>query len=347
MPMLQSMISENLNFLYDKRIKKIFLLTSHKTTVFDVASNSIREDNYGSTLQVLVKCLTTIGFDVHPFIPILNLDTVSYFKSVNELVDNIDFIRKQNSGNLQYRYIRIEGNKVIGSFGQKPKGQDEKYFALRYLTAIFLNHHNQYDVSQAYAISEKSQMMEMLYLYADYVSKNDIIYDSKKPLSDKEFLELIKKEDDFLEKLKELADKYGEDGTRIVSQTVRLAEVQDELRNRLIKKHGCRCLMCNTTNEELLVASHIKPASECDIYGKADLDNAFLLCAIHDRLFDRCLISFDFISGKIMISKKLTNDEIALCHLNPAFTVPVELMTDKRRQYLMWHNDEFHKKNGQ
>ena len=345
MPMLQKKISENIKFLYDKKIKKVFLLTSHKVQSFDASRNSIKEDSRGSTLQLLVRCLVTLGFDVYPFIPIFNLNIGPKFNSVDELISDIDYIQSQNGGNLQHKHIKLEGNKIIGSFAQTPKGQDEKYFAIRFLTAIILNKHNKYDVSQAYSISGRSDMMGMLYNFASFVQTNDIIIDSQKGLSDAEFIDLIKKEDDFLAKVKELAKKYGTDGTRTVTSVVRLAEIQDELRRRLIKKHGCKCLLCGTTNEELMVASHIKPASECDIYGKADLENAFLLCAAHDKLFDRCLITFSFMDGSIKISKKLTAEEIKLWHLNTDYKLPNELMTSKRIEYLIWHNDEFEKKN--
>lgn len=346
MPMLQQRISADMKFLYNKRIKRIFLLTSHKVSMFDASKNSIKEDARGSTLQLLVRCLVTLGFDVYPFIPIFNLSIGPRFASIEELVSDMEYIKSQNAGNLQHKQIEIKGNKVIGSFSQAPKGQDEKYFAIRYLTAVVLNKHNQYDVSQAYNISGKSQMMEMLYNFANYVQSNDIIYGASDSMSDAEFMTLIKKEDEFLSKLKTLAEKYGEEGIRSVTSTVRLSEVQDELRKRLIKKHGCKCLLCNTTNEELLVASHIKPASECDIYGKADLDNAFLLCAAHDKLFDRNFITFSFIDGKLQISNKLTAEEIKIWNLDENFCLPEEMLTSKRREYLIWHNDEFEKKNG-
>ena len=268
------------------------------------------------------------------------------FENISELVSDMEYIKSQNAGNLQHKQIEIVGNKIVGSFSQIPKGQDEKYFAIRYLTAIILNKHNEYDVSQAYSISGKSQMMEMLYYLADYVQSNDIIYESVDVLSDNDFMALIKKEDDFLNKLKVLAEKYGEDGTRIVTTKVRLSEVQDELRKRLIKKYGCKCMLCNTTTEELLIASHIKPASECDIYGKADLENAFLLCATHDKLFDRNFITFNFIDGKIQISDRLTDEEIRLWNINEEYYLPEEMLTSERREYLIWHNDEFEKKNG-
>ena len=45
-----------------------------------------------------------------------------------------------------------------------------------------------------------------------------------------------------------------------------------------------------------------------------------------------------------MISDKLTQEEIETCHLDPNYCLPPELMTEKRIEYLMWHNDEFEKK---
>lgn len=346
MPMLQKRISNDLNFLYNKRIKKIYILASHKVTSFDASRNSIKEDTRGSSLQLLVRCLVTLGFDVHMFIPILNLNIGPKFESVKELIEDVEYIRSLNPANLQHKQIKMEGNKIIGSFSQKPKGQDEKYFAIRFLTAIILNKHNLYDVSQAYTISGKTQMMQMLYDFAEYVQRNDIILNEETTMSDEEFKNLIEREDDFLNKVHKLAEKYGEDGTRLITTTVRLNEVQDELRKRLIKNHGCRCMLCNTTNEELLIASHIKPASDCDIYSKADLNNAFLLCATHDKLFDKHLITFDFVDGKIKISDKLTDDEVKLCNLDSNYSLPTEMLTDKRIEYLIWHNEEFEKKNG-
>lgn len=346
MPMLQKKISENPNFLYDKRIKKIFLLTSHKAAAFKAESNCIREDSRGSTLQLLVKCLNTLGFDVHSFIPILNLETSHKFSSIQELIDDIAYIQNQNPGNLQHKYIELIGNRVIGSFAQKPKGQDEKYFAIRFLTAIMLNNNNLFDISQAYHVSEKSQMIKMLLIFSNYVERNNLTLTENTEMSDEEYIEILKKEDEFIEKLKKLADKYGDDGNKIVTSLVRLPEVQKELRKRLIKKYGCKCLMCNTTNEELLIASHIKQSGVCDIYDKADIENAFLLCANHDKLFDKYLISFKADDGKIMISDQLTDDETELCNLDFEYYLPSKLLTDKRRKYLIWHNKEFEKKNG-
>lgn len=346
MPMLQQRIAADLNFLFNRKIKRIFLLTSHKVSLLDASRNSIKEDSRGSTLQLLVRCLVTLGFDVHPFIPIFNLNIGPRFESISDLVSDMEYIKSQNAGNLQHKQIEIVGNKVVGSFSQIPKGQDEKYFAIRFLTAIILNKHNEYDVSQPYSISGKSQMMEMLYNLANYVQSHDIIYESTDILSDDDFMALIREEENLLNKLNALAEKYGKAGTRTVTTKVRLNEVQDELRKRLIKKYGCKCMLCNTTTEELLIASHIKPASECDIYGKANLENAFLLCATHDKLFDRNFITFSFIDGKIQVSNRLTDEEIRLWNIDKEYCLPEEMLTSERREFLIWHNDEFEKKNG-
>lgn len=344
MPMLQKRISEDLNFLYNKKIKRVFLLTSHKSTEMDASKNSIKENSRGSTLQFLVRCLVTLGFDVFPFIPIRNLSLGPRFKNIEELVSDIEYISSQNSGNLQHKQFDFRNNTLYGTFSQKPKGQDEKYFAIRYLTGIILNNHSRYDVSQAYNMSDRTAMMKMLYRLSNHVQAHDIIFEPNEEMSNEEFMKLIVKEGDFLQRLDKLAAEYGEKGVRSVTSLVRLSEVQDELRRRLIKNHGQTCLLCNISNKDLLIASHIKQASECNIYEKGDLENAFLLCALHDRLFDKNLITFDFLDGSIKISSKLSEDEIRICGLDKTFRLNHDLLTAKRIQYLMWHNDEFEKK---
>lgn len=347
MPMLQKRISGDLGFLHNKRIKRVFLLTSHKTACMDISKNRVKEDSRGSTLQLLVRCLVTLGFDVFSFIPIQNLTLGPKFKDIEEMVSDIEYIRSQNSGNLQHKQIDFRNNTLYGTFFQEPKGQDEKYFAIRYLTGIALNNHNHYDVSQAYNMSKHSAMMEMLYQLSDYVQAHDIMLESDNEMSDEDFKKLIVKEDNFLNKLNKLATEYGEAGVRPTTSMGRLSEVQNELRKRLIKRHGQKCLLCGISNKDLLIASHIKEASECDIYGKGDLENAFLLCAQHDRLFDKHLITFSFLDGALKISAKLSDEDTNICVLDRNFKLSQDLLTPERMQYLKWHNDEFKKKEQQ
>lgn len=163
-------------------------------------------------------------------------------------------------------------------------------------------------------------------------------------MSDEKFEELIKTEADFEEKLKKLAEQYGIAGTTVVTHETRLPQVQEAFRERLIEKCGQKCLLCGITNKEMLIASHIRRASDENIFGKADYNNGLLLCANHDKLFDRYLLSFNCLDGKMLISKTLTDVEIELCGLNPDYHLPDEYLTDERVEYLMDHNNEFYKK---
>ncbi|MBQ7798616.1 MAG: HNH endonuclease [Clostridia bacterium] len=164
-------------------------------------------------------------------------------------------------------------------------------------------------------------------------------------VSQEELIRMIKTEDSFNQKIKKLAEEYGEEGTTVVTSTTRLSQVQTAFRDRLINEYGQHCMVCGMNNKEVLIASHIKPASVSNIYEKADNNNGLLLCANHDKLFDRFLISFNFIDGTIMISDKLTNHDKRTCCLSPDFRLPQELLTPERCEFLMWHNNEFYQKN--
>ena len=56
MPVLQNKLRKDPAYLYDRRVKRIFLLTSHKSQLFEQDKNKIKKDKKGSTLQMLVKC---------------------------------------------------------------------------------------------------------------------------------------------------------------------------------------------------------------------------------------------------------------------------------------------------
>lgn len=164
-------------------------------------------------------------------------------------------------------------------------------------------------------------------------------------LSDIDFKNLIQSTDDLKKQIERLASKYGENGRTVVTYESRISQVQNAFRNRLIKQFGQKCLMCDVSNKELLMASHIKRDSECKtIDEKIDNNNGFLLCANHDKLFDRFLISFEGFTGKILISSKLTDREKEICLLDPEYVLPADLLTSERQLYLILHNSKFYKK---
>ncbi|MFP3513241.1 HNH endonuclease, partial [Peribacillus sp. SIMBA_075] len=58
-----------------------------------------------------------------------------------------------------------------------------------------------------------------------------------------------------------------------------------------------------------------------------------LLCANHDGVFDRGLISF-YSNGEIIISSKVDRKNYKLLNLDPEITINVN---PKQKPYLEWH----------
>lgn len=142
----------------------------------------------------------------------------------------------------------------------------------------------------------------------------------------------------------DLINKYGIDGTVAREIITRNSSVQNLFRNNLIAKYGCKCAICNKEIEDVLVASHIKPASLSNVVEKADCENGLLLCALHDKLFDRYLISFDFMMGELIYCDEL-KDKLEEYQLYKGMKLEERYMTNERKKYLLHHNIEFKAKN--
>lgn len=109
---------------------------------------------------------------------------------------------------------------------------------------------------------------------------------------------------------------------------------QGIFRDLLLKRYS-KCCLCGVENHTLLTASHIKPWTESDPKEKLDVDNGFLMCPNHDRVFDKGYISFDD-EGKIIISDRLTeNDRL---FLNVDSRMSIEL-TENNKRYLEFHRE--------
>lgn len=144
---------------------------------------------------------------------------------------------------------------------------------------------------------------------------------------------------------KDLEEKYGVDGVVAREVVTRNSNVQRIFRNNLIVRYGLACAICAKDIDEVLIASHIKPASICNVVEKADCENGLLLCALHDRLFDRLLITFNCKNGKIKFAKILS-DKLSEYQLDENFCLDSKFMTEERKKYLRWHNEKFKEKNG-
>ena len=108
---------------------------------------------------------------------------------------------------------------------------------------------------------------------------------------------------------------------------------QGEFKKILLDKYACKCALCGITTQPLLVASHIKPWSKSSNAEKLNPHNGLLLCAHHDALFDKGLLSFAA-DGTPVFSSLLTEDEKTQLRLDeiPNLEVPEEM-----KPFLLWH----------
>lgn len=81
-------------------------------------------------------------------------------------------------------------------------------------------------------------------------------------------------------------------GPTEVLREIRTRRVQRFFRNALHASYEGRCALTGLTVPEVLTASHIIPWSE-DRARRADPRNGVLLNSLHDRAFDRGLMTFD------------------------------------------------------
>ncbi|MCM1186813.1 MAG: HNH endonuclease [Lachnoclostridium sp.] len=88
-------------------------------------------------------------------------------------------------------------------------------------------------------------------------------------------------------------------------------------------------------NHTLLIASHIKPWAESEPKEKLDVNNGFLMCPNHDRIFDKGYITFDD-DGKIMISARLTENDRVLLNVNSRMHID---LTESNKKYLKFHRE--------
>ncbi|MDH4203131.1 MAG: HNH endonuclease [Phycisphaerae bacterium] len=87
------------------------------------------------------------------------------------------------------------------------------------------------------------------------------------------------------------------------SRHVRVRLVQRFFREAVLSGYHYSCAICSINLPTLLNASHIIPWSK-DKTRRVDPKNGVSLCALHDRAFDRGLITFDE-KHKIIVSKQL------------------------------------------
>lgn len=116
---------------------------------------------------------------------------------------------------------------------------------------------------------------------------------------------------------------------------------QETLRNVLLKREDAKCMISGVVQEELLIASHIKPWCECSGLAEEclDLENVLLLAANWDALFDKKFISFDPETGKMIKSERISEEDLIKFGVPKDWheTVQIPVKTERRKNYLSWH----------
>jgi hypothetical protein len=84
---------------------------------------------------------------------------------------------------------------------------------------------------------------------------------------------------------------------------------QDFFRRAVLASYRGRCCMCGLSDSRLLIASHIVPWSK-DKSNRINPSNGLCLSAIHDRAFDKGLITLSD-DWKVILSRELSNRDEA------------------------------------
>lgn len=133
-----------------------------------------------------------------------------------------------------------------------------------------------------------------------------------------------------LEKIKQSIQNLSETEREIIYKQ-RIG--QGLFKELLCNKYNDTCAICDITTPNMLIGSHIKEWSKCSNLEKLDENNGLLLCAHHDALFDKHLISFED-DGSLIISTTLSEKEKATLGLVDELNIDV---AEDMKSYLSWH----------
>jgi putative restriction endonuclease len=139
------------------------------------------------------------------------------------------------------------------------------------------------------------------------------------------------------------AEEFGADsGARPTEggRWTRVRLAQAFFRRAVLASYGSSCCICRLATEPLLVASHIVPwATRIDL--RVNPRNGMCLCALHDRAFDRGLISVD-VGLIVRVSPQLSSlrsdrvvAQMFLGYADSPITLPEKFQPDP--EYLAYH----------
>ncbi|MGL4183973.1 MAG: HNH endonuclease [Metamycoplasmataceae bacterium] len=155
----------------------------------------------------------------------------------------------------------------------------------------------------------------------------------------------------FIDTIKELSRKLHSNKIDLEEEKNKIQNARTRLRNKIInKKTKCQIKGCEISDLSVLIVSHIWAVNEILLETEMNIEekikyiedenNALLLCATHDALFDRHLISFDR-EGKLLVSKKIKK----LSPYNLESKVKYIDVFNEINNYLIKHREKFNNQN--
>lgn len=169
---------------------------------------------------------------------------------------------------------------------------------------------------------------EVLMSFCDWLRKNDKKIDGKKLKTKADNIKNTQSITSEIEKL----NLKGKDKEAVVKVRVN----QGVFKDRLLIRYN-HCCLCDVSQKELLVASHIKAWKDSNDDERLDVDNGFLLCPNHDKVFDKGFISFED-DGSILISDKLDATNKKSLNVNPNMSIK---LTKGNKIYLKYHRENY------
>ncbi|MBQ2922040.1 MAG: HNH endonuclease [Tyzzerella sp.] len=125
-----------------------------------------------------------------------------------------------------------------------------------------------------------------------------------------------------------------------IQKLVKTRVSQGSFRRLLLLEYH-HCCLCDITTTSVLRASHIKEWAVSSKDERMDSDNGLLLCANHDALFDRHLISFEPNTGNLCISSSINLDQRKALNLPTSLRLP---MSERMKAYMQIHYKKFKEK---
>lgn len=137
-------------------------------------------------------------------------------------------------------------------------------------------------------------------------------------------------------------DRSHREGGRDREAVRTVREDQYLFRSAVLSAYDSKCCVTGLDIESLLVASHIKPWVESDKTERLNPQNGLCLNALHDRAFDRGIISMadDY---SVIVSKQIAHTESSvvrewlLDYNGRSITLPSRFVP--RHDFLAWHRE--------